>query len=102
MTLPQAPYSSHVREEILRRVAAGERLRAVCAEAGAPCCESVTSWARREPEGFGAALRAAYAQGAWRRRHGCDPEAARACPGGCRQVRAVHPLRRFRNSITQG
>ena len=78
MTLPQAPYSSHVREEILRRVAAGERLRAICAEAGAPCCESVTGWARREPEGFGAALEAAYAQGAWRRRHGCDPEAARA------------------------
>jgi hypothetical protein len=78
MALPQVPYSSHVRDEILRRIAAGERLRAICAEDGMPCCETVTGWARRDLSGFNLALEAAYAQGAWRRRHACDPEVARA------------------------
>jgi hypothetical protein len=77
MTLPQVPYSSHVRQEILERVAAGERLRAICAEPGMPTCESVTGWARRDLTGFNLQLRAAYERGAHRRRHACDPETAR-------------------------
>lgn len=56
-----------VRHEILERVAAGARLKHVCAEPGMPCAESVTGWARKDAE-FGAALKAAYAKGAARRR----------------------------------
>jgi hypothetical protein len=67
-----------VRVEIVRRVADGERLRAICGEAGMPCCESVTGWARRDLAGFGAELRAAYAGAAYRRRHTCDVGVAKA------------------------
>lgn len=79
MRSPEVPYryGPQVRDEILRRVAAGERLRAICAEAGMPTCESVTGWARRDPAGFNLALRQAYALGAYRRRHTCDPVKAR-------------------------
>lgn len=85
-------YSAHVREAILARVAAGERLKAVCAGAGMPCCESVTGWARRDPEGFGAALQQAYARAGYRRRHAVDVEAARTILRGLGEGRRLEDL----------
>jgi hypothetical protein len=66
-----------VRDQILARVAAGERLMAVCAEPGMPCGSSVARWARTETE-FGEAYRLARRQGAWRRLYGYDEEVAAA------------------------
>jgi hypothetical protein len=57
-----------------------------------PCCESVTGWARREPEGFGAALRAAYAAAAYRRRHVCDPVKAREILRGLAEGRRLEEI----------
>jgi hypothetical protein len=56
------PWRARAKAVILTRVAAGETVRAVCRDAGAPCPESVTNWAR-EDAAFGAALAAARAQG---------------------------------------
>ena len=88
----RAGYSDHDREKILARVAAGERLRAVCAGAAMPSCESVTGWARRDPTGFGAALAAAYRLGDRRRRLVCDPVAARAILAGLAEGRRLEDL----------
>lgn len=66
-----------MRQEILDRVAAGGRLTHVCAGDGMPCVESVTGWARKDPE-FGAALKAAHAQGAARRAPWVSDETAAA------------------------
>lgn len=92
MTPRALAYTPHVRDEILRRVTAGERLTHVCAEPGMPCCESVTGWARRDPAGFGAALKQAYAQAAYRRRHACDPVKARAILAGLAEGRRLEDI----------
>jgi len=39
-----------VRQQILDRLAAGERLKHICRDAEMPCQESVTGWMRRDPE----------------------------------------------------
>jgi hypothetical protein len=67
----------HLRTRLLARVAAGERLSAVCAEAGAPSYASVHGWAKAEPA-FAAALAAARAEGTWRRDAVIDPAVAEA------------------------
>lgn len=69
---PPLPHSysrsrPQVREEILGRIAAGDRLKAICAEAGMPCSSSVNGWARKDPE-FAARLKSAYVHGDWRQR----------------------------------
>jgi transposase-like protein len=66
-----------VRQEIVGRIAAGERLKAICREAGMPCVESVRGWMRREP-GFAAEVARARAKADWRRRGRFDVEAAMA------------------------
>jgi transposase-like protein len=63
MPMSYARVRPYVRHEILERVGAGERLKAICAEPGMPCPESVTGWARADPA-FAAAYAAAKARGA--------------------------------------
>ena len=52
--------------EIVGRVAGGERLAEVCAQAGMPGRHTVGNWARAD-EGFAAELAQAKVRGAWRR-----------------------------------
>jgi len=66
-----------VRQQILDRLAAGERLKHICGEAEMPCQESVTGWMRRDPE-FAAAVARARAQGEFRRRLMFDEGKAQA------------------------
>lgn len=68
----------HIQREILARVEAGETVRAICAGAGMPCPQSVTNWARWDPDGFGAALRAARGRALERRKDGYDEAVAQA------------------------
>lgn len=63
--------------EIARRVAAGETLTAVCAEAGMPNRASVGRWARKDLS-FADALAEAQRRGTWRRQQGFDEAKARA------------------------
>jgi hypothetical protein len=69
-------YPRYIRDVILARVAAGETVRAVCAEPGLPCAGSVVVW-RRDPV-FRAALEEALRKGRWRRRFQFDETKARA------------------------
>lgn len=57
-----APWSEAVAEAIVRRVAAGEVLYAVCRDAGMPTPQSVGRWAKDKPA-FGEALAAARVDG---------------------------------------
>jgi hypothetical protein len=75
--MARRPYPPHLRTVILDRVAAGEWLKDICAEPGMPCPESVTGWARREPD-FRAALATAKARGAHRRTWAFDEPTAKA------------------------
>jgi hypothetical protein len=75
--MPHRPYPPHLRTIVLERVAAGEFIKEICGEPDMPCAESVTGWARREPE-FGAALATAKARGAHRRRWAFDEARAGA------------------------
>lgn len=67
-----------IQREILARVEAGETVRAICAGEGMPCPQSVTNWARWDPDGFGAALRAARGRALERRKDGYDEATAQA------------------------
>ena len=66
-----------VRTTILERLAAGERLKHICAEPGMPCHESVTGWMRKDA-GFAAEVARARAQGEFRRRLVFDEAKAKA------------------------
>lgn len=66
-----------VQAEIVRRVAAGETLAGVCAEADMPSLRAVQFW-RRACEGFDAEMRAALARGRSLRRYGWDEARAEA------------------------
>lgn len=70
-------YPRHLRDVILARVAAGETVKAICAEAGMPCAGSVVVWRRRDPA-FRAALDTALREGRWRRRRQFDSAKAEA------------------------
>lgn len=61
--------------EIVARVAAGARLKAICAGAGMPCRQTVSAWARAD-EAFGAALAAAAGRAVWQRRRFDEAKAA--------------------------
>lgn len=61
----------YARQQLLTRLAAGEPIMAVCAEAGTPSYGSVYAWARAEPV-FAAELAAARRQGAFIRRGAFD------------------------------
>lgn len=79
MRRPPTPRSHppQIREAILTRLAAGEPLKAMCAEAGMPCPESVNGWMRRDAA-FAAAVTQARAVGDERRRFGFDEAKAAA------------------------
>lgn len=81
-----------VREEILRRLNAGERLQDICAEAGMPTTACVHGWARKDPAGFKLALRAAYREGGRSRRRVCDPDKARAVLAGLAEGRRLEDV----------
>lgn len=68
-------YGHDVRAEVVRRLAAGERLKHIARTPGMPCPESVTGWMRADP-GFAAAVAAARETGAFMRR-GFDEDKAR-------------------------
>lgn len=57
------PTQHLIRDEILRRLAAGESLRAICRDDGFPNESTVREWARLEVEGFGAQYSRARARG---------------------------------------
>lgn len=48
-------YRQHIADEICRRIACGETLRAICRDPGMPDFQSVYRWAKKYPE-FGADL----------------------------------------------
>jgi len=69
--------SGAVRQAIVDRIAAGERLKVICREAGMPCQLSVNRWMRLDA-GFAAQVAQARGRADWRRRLWCDDEAAKA------------------------
>jgi hypothetical protein len=56
-------YNPEIAEEILVRMSGGESLRTICADEGYPCRRTVTRWAVRDTEGFGARYAAARRAG---------------------------------------
>jgi hypothetical protein len=52
--MPAEVYNPEIAEEILVRMSGGESLRTICADKGYPCRRTVTRWAVRDTEGFGA------------------------------------------------
>ena len=77
MPFSYARTAPHLRYEILDRMAAGERLKAICAEPGMPCCESVMGWVRRDPD-YGEMYANAVRRGEWRRLYQFDDAKAAA------------------------
>ena len=56
-------YNPEIAEEILVRMSGGESLRTICADDGYPCRRTVTRWAVRDTDGFGARYAAARRAG---------------------------------------
>lgn len=56
-------YNPEIAEEILVRMSGGESLRMICADDGYPCRRTVTRWAVRDTDGFGARYAAARRAG---------------------------------------
>jgi hypothetical protein len=52
--MPPEVYDPEIAEEILVRMSGGESLRTICADDGYPCRRTVTRWAVRDTQGFGA------------------------------------------------
>ncbi len=61
--MPAEAYNPEIAEEILVRMSGGESLRTICADEGYPCRRTVTRWAVRDTEGFGARYAAARRAG---------------------------------------
>ena len=70
-------YPPQIREVVLQRLAAGERLKHIGREPGLPCPESVTGWMRADPR-FAAEVAQARVHGEHRRRFMLDEAKARA------------------------
>lgn len=79
---PAVRASAEVRRAILGRLAMGEALAAVCAEAGMPTHGTVGTWAKGSPQ-FAAALRRARAAAGWR--HPTSP-GSRYCPVAAAEI----------------
>lgn len=71
------PERTALKAEILRRVTAGETIKAVCATPGFPRPVTVHSWKRTDAS-FDAALSEAVRRSQWRRRHAFREDQARA------------------------
>jgi hypothetical protein len=56
-------YNPEIAEEILVRMSGGESLRTICSDDGYPCRRTVTRWAVRDTDGFGARYAAARRAG---------------------------------------
>ncbi|MGH6964203.1 MAG: hypothetical protein ACREE0_06950 [Phenylobacterium sp.] len=61
------PHRAHLKQDILARVKAGERVVDICAEPGMPSAATLQVW-RRADAGFAAELAQARSVGDWRRR----------------------------------
>ena len=61
--MPAEVYNPEIAEEILVRMSGGESLRTICADEGYPCRRTVTRWAVRDTDGFGARSAAARRAG---------------------------------------
>ena len=61
--MPSEVYNPEIAEEILVRMSGGESLRTICADEGYPCRRTVTRWAVRDTDGFGARYAAARRAG---------------------------------------
>jgi hypothetical protein len=64
--MPAYPHRGPLKAAIIARVAAGETVAAICAEAAMPSADSVRGWARADGW-FAGELAAARRRGAWRR-----------------------------------
>lgn len=64
--MPSYPHRGVLKAAIVARVAAGETVAGICAEAAAPSADSVRGWARADA-GFAGELAAARRKGAWAR-----------------------------------
>lgn len=62
---PRVQYSESLGQEIVRRVAAGETVEAICGDAGMPTRTTVTGWARTYREKFGRPLNRARTLAGW-------------------------------------
>jgi transposase-like protein len=93
MPSPYARDRRALQVEILRRVEAGARLRAVGAGAGTPCAATVRNWARADAV-FGEELARARRIGDWRRGYGFDEARAEAFLARARAGERVHELLR--------
>jgi hypothetical protein len=71
------PDRAQLKLTIIARVAAGETMKAICAEAGMPCADSVQVWRRADP-GFAMELAMARRKGGGRRAYGFDEAVAAA------------------------
>ncbi len=54
MTGRPSTYSQEIGDEVCRRLAGGESLRAICRDEGMPACSAVRQWALDNREGFAA------------------------------------------------
>jgi len=91
-----SPYARNLRAlkaEIVARVEAGGRLRAVCAGAGMPCPHTVRNWALGDPA-FADELARARRIGDWRRAYGFDEARAEAFLARARARERIHELLR--------
>lgn len=61
--MPAEVYDPEIAEEILVRMSGGESLRTICSDDGYPCRRTVTRWAVRDTDGFGARYAAARRAG---------------------------------------
>ena len=61
--MPADAYNPEIAEEILVRMSGGESLRTICDDEGYPCRRTVTRWAVRDTDGFGARYAAARRAG---------------------------------------
>ena len=90
MTRPY-PHKARLKQEITRRVAAGERVGDICAPPDMPCFSLVYRWARGDPA-FARALTAAQTQRRGRARLAFDPAKAAAFIARYAEGATIHEI----------
>jgi hypothetical protein len=90
-----------IKAQILERVTRGETVRAICAEPGMPCADSIQVWRRTDP-GFAAELAVARTRGDYRRRLAFDEAKAEAFLRRLRAGERVRDLLNRPGMPTQG
>jgi hypothetical protein len=93
MPFAYATARPNIRQIILERVKAGERLKAFCGRDGMPSYVAVYLWRRADAE-FGAAMKAAMESAAWRRRFTFDEAKAREIARRRMEGESLHAILR--------